>query len=286
MAQGSEQTGALMGILPGLTQILAPIGATVVGWRVLTSRNQRWNMLQREAGKTEVGLRLLYRLPHAFNLAVLVALIVLLLLASYGAILRGKAMAPSVEFMSPINPWSLFVYDHAWWLVIVACIAGVAVFFDLFSRIFVFGARLLSWLPIPTLHGRFGPNGESIGWHQASEFLRNQDKAQLFWIDSHGVERVATIIFERMATEEGVLRDYASTPAQESISEKANIALFGCIMEQIETDLKMPRRRWDIFYDALAKASEEENLLSNRIFLCMTGKSPLDRIFEKLSTLC
>jgi hypothetical protein len=99
-------------------------------------------------------------------------------------------------------------------------------------------AWALSFLPIPILWGRFGPNGGSLGWHQARELLRNQGQAQLFWIDKKGVERVTAAVFNKLATEPLDGRDRAPTPEAASLDERANIALFGCIIEQIETDLK------------------------------------------------
>src|SRR5262249_31945333 len=96
---------------------------------------------------------------------------------------------------------AMSVYGLGWVFVFAAILIGLVIYFDLFAILAISSAWALSFLPIPTLWGRFGPNGSSLGWHQARELLRNQGQAQLFWIEERGVERVSAAVFQKLATE-------------------------------------------------------------------------------------
>jgi hypothetical protein len=145
------------------------------------------------------------------------------------------------------------IYSKGWLLVLATILVGATIHFDLIARAWVFGAALLSLLPVPGIHGRFGPDGDSLAWHNAREFVRNQGKAMPIWMDAGGVERTANVVLKRLDEAAGDVRDRAATPEHLTVAECGNLALIGCIIEQTETDLRAPERHWDIFYAALAR---------------------------------
>jgi hypothetical protein len=107
-------------------------------------------------------------------------------------------------------------------------------------------------LPIPGLRNKFGESGgESLGWHQTNAVIEGPDKGQPLMIDDQAVERVAWAVLSRLSNNAGA-GDFAAEPAHLSDPEKANILLFGCIMEAIHYGQGWPSPKWGDFYGALA----------------------------------
>jgi hypothetical protein len=252
------------GVDPVIAQIISSVVALIAGWKSLEPRSERLRMLQRESGQLRLGLGLMYVLPQFLNVTLMLGLIAALLLAFVGALDAGNLL-PALSHRLSLRSaeYARAVYHQGWALVLAAILAGIVIYTDLFVRITVLASRGLGFLPIPRLRGRFGPDGNSVSWHQARELLRNQGKAQLLWTDPRGVERVSVAVLEKLAANanSGQQKDRAATPSGTSPGERANLALFGCIIEQIETELeKSPARRWDMLYAALAEASSRSTL--------------------------
>lgn len=250
-----------LSINPVIGQVLGAIAALIAGWKALEPRYARLRKFSRDGGRYNLALRLLYWVPQALNVGLMLLLICCLIFALFGGLDAAKLLPTSM--LGPNNfivGAARAVYGYGWVLVLAAAVFGVVVYLDVFAFVALWAARVINYLP--GVSGRFGPNGDSLGWYQASELLSNQGNAQLFWIDEYGVERLAAAVFEKMAKEDAAGTDRAATPDKATTSERANIALIGCIIEQIETDLKKPTRKWDSFYAALAEAAESQKLFS------------------------
>jgi len=129
----------------------------------------------------------------------MLVLIIGVIVALFGG-LEAQGFLPKFTQQSYLDI-AMSVYGLGWVFVFAAILIGLVIYFDLFAILAISSAWALSFLPIPTLWGRFGPNGSSLGWHQARELLRNQGQAQLFWIEERGVERVSAAVFQKLATE-------------------------------------------------------------------------------------
>jgi len=145
----------------------------------------------------------------------------------------------------------LAVDNIIWVLFSLGAVAAV-IYWNVVSRILMGLARVVSVVPIPGLQNRFGPSGESLGWHQTAAVMEGPDKGQPLMLDANGIERVALGVLERLAHNAGA-QDYAAEPRHLSESEKANIALFGCIMEANFYAQRWPSPSWAKFYASLAE---------------------------------
>jgi hypothetical protein len=251
-----------MSINPLVGQLIGAIVGLAGGWKYIEPRFQRLTRRRNEAGEVEVSLWVLYCLPQFLNVGILIGFVFFLFAALIGALENQNVLPASITSTA----WATWIvstaYKIGWALLLIVLLGILAIWTDFIARVFVNGARLLSLLPVPGLRGRFGADGDSIGWHQAREFLRNQGEADLFWIDAEGVRPLADAVLARMAADPShVGKDRAPTPATADRGVRANIALFGCIIESMEHANKVGHD-WDVFYDALEQAHEATQLFA------------------------
>ncbi|HKI15929.1 MAG TPA: hypothetical protein VKA12_13165 [Roseiarcus sp.] len=215
----------------------------------------------------ELSFRLLYWVPQIANSVIFLFLVFGALLALIGGLMGGvvpQLQLPGAE--TSIGHALIGIYRLGWVLVLAGALAGVVVTLDVFARIELFATSVISGLPIRGLEGRFGTDGRSAGWVQAREFVRNGSNAWPLYLDNNGIDRVVASVHERMITEGAMGTDRASTP-HGFPSIRGNIALFGCILEQAETDLKAPYRKWDLYYGAFDDVSQASNLFDPAVLL-------------------
>jgi hypothetical protein len=72
-------------------------------------------------------------------------------------------------------------------------------------------------------------------------------------VDHTAVDRVSWQVLAKLSSQSARPPNYAAEPEGFSASEKANIALFGCIMEQNTYANRWPSPDWAAFYDCLAE---------------------------------
>jgi hypothetical protein len=269
-AHESTSDVALNQIASVVSPLIGAIGTAVAGYLTLMPRFKRFARRKSEGATVEASLRALYYFPQWLNSLLCMAVVFLMIAALVGA-LDAQHLLPYRLDISNSRVAVIVALAHdarsAWTLIVIAIVVNVAISVDVIGRLFVTTARIVSLLPIPGLRGRFGPDGDSTGWHQANELLHNQADAQLLWIDPDGIERVAADVVEKMVTElDRVGANRAPTPVSTDPSVLANIALFGCLIEKKETTLGH-RRRWDVLYDALSQVQESANLFSPKHLL-------------------
>jgi hypothetical protein len=254
-------TSAASTIAPLLGNILVAVGGAITAWSTLSTRFQRVQRFDTDTAGGEKSFRLFYVVPQYFNAVLFVALIAIACLASIGGLMAGAA--PGIR-ISGAETWfgrtAVAFYELGWLVVILGVAVGGIAVMDLIARIVLIAGRIVSWTPIAGIEGRFGPDGRSLGWLQAKEMVRAGGSAFPLAIDSDGIDRVAVAVV-KYATETGLGGSYRATPPIGSPSAKGNIALFACIIEQIENDLQMPRRDWSKFYNAFDILNQNGNLL-------------------------
>ncbi len=286
---GTTGAASSPGLAPLAGQIFTLVGASVAGWTALSGRYRRMRKFEIDVGGLEIAFRALYQLPLVINSLIFVVLVCGAVAALFGGLLSGAVPGAQLNGAdTQLGRAVERVYELGWVLVIGGVLAGVIVWFDLVARMFLFATRAVSLLPIPGVEGRFGPDGYSAGWLQAREFVRNGSDAQPLGIASRGVDRVVDDVQARLIEEGATGTDRAPTPSG-SPAVRANIALFGCVIERLESELKSPRRKWDQFYGAFDDVSRSRNLFdpvvlseinSGKAFVARL-RSELDPVLEK-----
>ncbi len=254
LAKGSEI--AAPALTPLIGSLLVAVGGVITAWATLSARFQRVQRLDTETQGAEKSFRFLYVMPQILNGLVFLALVLIAIMAVVGGLMSSAV--PNIKLAggaSTFGQIAVGFYDLGWWVVILGVAAGGIAVIDLFARIAVGLTRTLSWLPIPGLEGLFGPDGQSLGWLQAREFIRAGPSALPLAITRNGIDRVVGAVLGQPALAVG--GEHRAPTPEGTPAARGNIALFGCVMEQLEVDLGVARRRWDKFYGALGKANQD-----------------------------
>lgn len=248
-------------IAPLLLNILVAIGGAFTAWGTLSSRFQRVQRFDTDTAGGERSFRWFYVVPQYLNATLFIALIMIAGLASIGGLMTSAA--PGIRIGgadSRFGQLAIAFYELGWWVVIFGVAAGGVAVTDMLARIGLLLARVVSWIPFGTLEGRFGPEGRSMGWLQARELVRGGGSALPLAIDRDGVDRVADAVLKRVKAA-GLAGAHRAAPPFGSPSAKGNIALFACIIEQIESDLEKPPRNWEKLYEAFGALNQSSSML-------------------------
>jgi hypothetical protein len=270
-------------LAPMIIQLLALIGAVVKGWTDISGRFSRIRQFERDTGGLQASFRFLYQVPQYVNVALLVCLISGALAALLGGLMTGVVPGVSLPGSSTIfGRVCAAIYSSGWLLVIAAAALFASIYFDLVARLFLRAAGALSLVPTAQLEERFGPEGRSVGWYQAKEFVNSGSAAQPLALNGDGIDRVVGAVYASLREQGATGTDRAATPAG-SASVKGNIALFACIFEQIDNDLRLPRRKLDQFYSAFDDVSQKCSFFEPAALLAIAdGSRFLDELRSKL----
>jgi len=248
-------------IAPLLGSIVVAIGGAVTAWNTLSTRFRRVHRFDTDTAGGETSFRVFYLVPQYLNALLFIALIVIASIATVGGLMTSAA--PGIQ-IGGADSWfgriAVGFYRLGWWVVILGAAAGGIAVMDLIARTELLIGRLISYLPIARVEGRYGADGRSLGWLQAKELVRGGGSALPLAIDTNGIDRVAnaTITFLKST---GLASRHRAAPPHGTASAKGNIALFACIIEQVEYDLGLPRRDWDKLYEAFGTLNQSTNLL-------------------------
>lgn len=228
--------------------IAAAVIAAVGGYKLFEPKLERMRAIRNEMGRLTWGMRLFYQWPQYF-LILATGMIAVDLSAAFFDVLH-----PGV--LTNLGPpgWldAILAPETTIWVIFAVPLVGLVIYWNGLPRLLLWLAWLLSALPIPGLRNKFGQSGgESLGWHQTNAVMEGPDKGQPLMIDDQGVERVAWTVLSRLSKNADA-GDFAAEPADLSDEEKANILLFGCIMEAIHYGQGWPSPKWGDFYGALA----------------------------------
>ena len=212
--------------------------------------------MKRETGFVEPAFRMLYVIPQYLSALTIVGFCVLLVAAFIHSI-RPDVFAHS-HFLT--NVGSFFILGNVVWIVFLAAVIGAIVQFNLLSWVLLIVSAVASFLPIPLLRGAFGRYGQSAGWLQAWSICRAWDKGQPLLLSRPEIERLGDSVLFRLANPALGSNDFAETPISATLDARANIALFGCILEATHyaQDWKAPS--WSEFYAALAAIHDQTKM--------------------------
>jgi len=265
---------AVPAIAPLLGNIVVAVGGAVTAWSTLSTRFQRVQRFDTDTGGGEMSFRIFYLVPQYLNALLFIALILIASIATLGGLMTSAA--PGIH-ISGSESWvgrvAVGFYELGWWVVILGAAAGGIAVMDLIARVELLAGRVISWLPIAGIEERYGVDGRSLGWLQAKELVRAGGSALPLAIDHDGIDRVAeaTLTYV-MAT--GLAGRYRAAPPHGTPSGKGNIALFACIIEQVEYDLQKPTRDWDKLYEVLGDLNQSTNLFEPAQLVAVTdGKA-------------
>ncbi|MBE0657158.1 MAG: hypothetical protein IH602_05680 [Bryobacteraceae bacterium] len=95
----------------------------------------------------------------------------------------------------------------------------------------------------------------SPSWYNMIQLFA--DSPQPLFLCKIGVERLSDVVMQKLLAGAYQDNNFASAPTQLASDERANVALFGCMIEQEHWDRGFQRRDWAPFYRALAECRED-----------------------------
>lgn len=253
MSNASLEKGAAAAvptIAPLLTNILVALGGAVTAWSTLSARIQRVQRFETDTAGGAPSFRFFYVFAQWLNALLFLALIAVASIATVGGLMTSAA--PGIKIGGAGTAFgriAIGFYDLGWWVIIAGTAAGGIAVTDLIPRAFLLIGRLLSRFPLPVIEGLFGPDGRSVGWLQAREFVRAAGSALPLAIDRDGIDRTAQAVLDHAKATKLAGSNRAVRP-NGTDAANGNIALFACIIEQVENDLEKPRRDWNKLYEA------------------------------------
>jgi hypothetical protein len=248
----TQKASADVKVMTLVTAIVGAFGA----FRIFQPKFAISAAMKREAGFVEPAFRIFYVMPQSLNAAIIGVLCVLLVLAFIHSI-RPDLFADS-QFLARFG--AFFALGNVVWVILLAGVIGVLVQVNWLSWIMLFASAFASLLPIPLLRGVFGGNGKSAGWHQAWNVCRAWDKGQPLLLCRGEIERIADAVLYRLTLPASGAKNFAPTPVHAALHARANIALFGCILEATHYAQRWSAPSWAEFYTALATIHDKTNI--------------------------
>lgn len=227
--------------------LITAVVTAMAAWKLFEPKLERIRAIRNEVGSLEPGFRTFYEYPQR-ALIVLSALIVCFLsLAFFDSLYPGTL----ANFVPTETVEAVLALNNIVWVLFSLGAVAIVIYWNVIPLLLLWLAQVVSIAPVPGLHRRFGPSGKSLGWHQAAAVIEGPDKGQPLLIDANGIERVAWGVLAKLSKNAGA-REYAAEPRNLTESEKANIALFGCIMEANFHAQGWKSPSWARFYASLA----------------------------------
>lgn len=232
---------------PWIAAIVAAGGA----FALFEPKLERIRAMKNETGRLEPGFLLFYVLPQRFLIFVAVGIVVFLSIGCIDVI--QPTLLSGLPFIGFLRA-ALDMHNIAW-TIVAGAILAIIIRWNWVPRVLLLLARAASALPIPWVRNRCGPEGECVGWHQAKAVCEGPDKGAPLLLRREDIDRVARIVLTRLSQKianGGDDKNFAETPLGLSKQAKANMLLFGCIMEVNFTVNRWDRPHWKPFYAALA----------------------------------
>lgn len=231
--------------LGDLTPLLTALSAAAAAWVLFDPKLERIRTMWNESGRHEGGFRGFYVIPQ-WTLMILSVVTVAFMLAAFLDTFQPHLLP---QFF-PIAALREFLrFENLVWILLIVAVLAVVIRWNWLPRALLLAGRAVSYLPIPGLLGRFGPEGTSAGWHQAKAVCEGPDKGAPLLVHMEDIDRVAQIVLGRISVNAGKA-DFAEKPAGVSQAAMANMALFGCIMEANIDINRWGRPKWAKFYRA------------------------------------
>ncbi|MGA8149118.1 MAG: hypothetical protein WB870_16305 [Gallionellaceae bacterium] len=236
--------------------LIAAITAALGAFAIFQPKLAIGVAMKRETGSVEPAFRWLYVVPQYINIAVIIGLCMILIAAFVQSI--SPNILPQCPFLTLFG--GFFVLDNILWILFWAAVIVAVVKGNWLSWTLLILCRAVSLLPIHRIQGVFGPNGRSAGWLQAWNICRAWDKGQPLLICHDKIVPVADTILYRLSQPDTGASNFAATPAATSVDARANIALFGCILEATHYVHNWTPPAWSEFYASLATIHSRSGL--------------------------
>lgn len=268
---------------PELSTYMALITAVVTAlgaWKLFEPKLERMRAIQNEVGRLDAGFRFFYQFPQYLLILVSTGIVTFLGLAFFDSLYPGilSIYMPQGAVSVVLAPQNIIG------VVFSLGAASAVIYWNWLPRLFMGIAWLVAALPMFGLQNRFGSSGESLGWHQTAAVMEGPDKGQPLMVDDNAIERVAWSVLAKLSQNAGA-RDYAAEPKMLSQSEKANLALFGCIMEANFYAQRWVSPSWAEFYASLADLQQTSPLFAPaQLLVFPSGQAFFEAFRDRLET--
>jgi hypothetical protein len=161
-------------------------------------------------------------------------------------------------FRDPVSVW---LRSHGLALLIVWLAVGFAMYTNFFSWLII-GTR---WLARATSNE---PLGWDLAWHALRSFVDLNENAKPLVVNERAAIGFADTIVGWLKTETAATNRASPPPVPAGVDARlfrqrlGNGLLIGCVIEGAHGDLRLGRREWQPFYDAIGGLASESDLLS------------------------
>jgi hypothetical protein len=157
------------------------------------------------------------------------------------------------------------------WLVVVA-VGILLLLVALIDGVSLFIVLLFGWIPRSSWPSLL----ESADWFNLQQFSNLREKPRPLTLREFGIDAVADFAIGRLVAGEYKTDNFAEKPPGLNDAERANAALFGCLLEQEHYIRKWGRRSWRPFYEALAGARVSQTSIFAPQLITSTRKEAKD----------
>jgi len=241
----------------GIFKILSEIGTmATTAWGFVAQVQKRFNQIRdinERGGEQGPFFFITYTI---FQYVYAVALI-LCGLVGLGALVGGVAeIVNSPEGLPYLTSFFDMYGFHVLGLAILLFIAAAV--------------NALSWIPISLLGcipAKFLALKQSAAWYNLWQFSIPLGAPNPLFINPTGVSALADIAISGLETTNAGRENFAETPTQLCLHERANAALIGCILEKEYGIRQWPKPKWGSFYAAVAAAEADGKRLVSPKYL-------------------
>jgi hypothetical protein len=244
----------LAAVTPLITAVVTALGA----WKLFEPKLARIRAIRDEVGYLETGFILLYEIPQRILAFLSFAIVAILVVAFINSLIPSAIShyVPVKLARELTNPANII------WTVFLMGAIGAIIYWNILTQILLWVSCLLALSPLKGLRNRFGPRGYSIGWHQTASVCEGPDKGAPLLVRHVEIDRVAWDVLARLSSQADRPPNFAAEPSDLLPAEKANIALFGCIMESNFYANRWKSPDWAEFYQSLAEIQKKQPIFT------------------------
>jgi hypothetical protein len=243
--------------LEDVFKVCGSVGTMVTGgWGFLGKIQKRFGQIQditQRGGKPGLFFFLAYRIFQYIYAAGLIVCG----LAGLGLLVGGVA-----KIVSPPNglPYLTPFFDNfVLQILALAILIFLVALLNVLSWIVIL---LFAWVPARAL-----PLKESAAWYNLCQFSLPLSEPKPIFINPQGISTLADIAISKLENYGPTSQDFAGTPTELTLDERANAALIGCLFEKEHSVRGWAKPNWDAFYAAVAAAEVNSRRLVSPAYL-------------------
>lgn len=221
---------------------LAPLIPSSINYSSKMKSDRQWRRnAEKEVGNLGFLFFFVNKIPYYFH-EVSLGILIFLALVSLS---EGALIITNIEYPTWLPNIGIINYAH--WILISSLILFVIINYNFLSF-------FLSWFS-----ALYPPNTYNIGWINAKWHLQDRDKAIPINIDHNNCEYVANKLINALIYESNYNEDRAPSFIEICEEERANIYLFGCIVENNIHKFKLQYEKgWRHFYESLGEMANSK----------------------------